>query len=76
MTIVATKKRWSDFSGGQRAAILVGTAIEVVLTSVALADLARRPRAQVRGPKPLWVLSCVVQPVVPIAYLVGGRRSS
>ncbi len=76
MTIVATKKRWSDFSEGQRAAILVGTAIEMVLTTVALADLARRPRSQVRGPKPLWVLSCVVQPVGPIAYLVGGRRSS
>jgi hypothetical protein len=73
---VATKKRWSDFSEGQRAAILVGTAVEVVLTTVALSDLARRPRAQVRGPKPLWVLSCVVQPVGPIAYLVGGRRSS
>jgi hypothetical protein len=38
---MATKKRWSDFSGGQRAAILVASAIEVVLTSVALADLAR-----------------------------------
>ena len=76
MTIVATKKQWSDFSGGQQAAILVGTAIEVVLTTVALADLARRPRAQVRGPKSLWVLGCVVQPVGPIAYLVGGRRSS
>ena len=76
MTIVATKKRWSDFSKGQRAAILVGSAIEVALTTVALADLARRPSGQVRGPKPLWVLSCVVQPVGPIAYLVGGRRSS
>jgi hypothetical protein len=76
VTIVSTKKRWSDFSGGQRGAILVGTAIEVVLTTVALADLARRPRAQVRGPKPLWVLGSVVQPVGPIAYLVFGRRSS
>ena len=76
MTIVSTKKRWSDFSGGQRGAILVGTAIEVVLTTVALADLARRPRAQVRGPKPLWVLGCIIQPVGPIAYLVFGRRSS
>jgi hypothetical protein len=47
---MATKKRWTDFSGGQRAAILVASAIEVVLTSVALADLARRPRVQVRGP--------------------------
>jgi hypothetical protein len=74
--IMATKKQWSDFSGGQRAAILVGSAIEVVLTTVALADLARRPRAQVRGPKSLWVLGCVVQPVGPIAYLALGRRSS
>jgi Phospholipase_D-nuclease N-terminal len=73
---VATKKRWSDFSEGQQAAILVGTAIEVVLTTVALADLARRPHAQVRGPKPLWALGCVVQPVGPIAYLVFGRRAS
>ena len=76
MTIMATKKQWSDFSGGQRAAIIVAAAIEVVLTSVALADLARRPRAQVRGPKTLWVLGCVVQPLGPIAYLALGRRSS
>ena len=76
MTIVANKKRWSDFSEGQRAAILVGTAIEVVLTTVALADLARRPRTHVRGPKPLWALGCIVQPVGPIAYLAFGRRSS
>jgi hypothetical protein len=76
VTIVAAKKRWSDFSQGQRAAILVGTAIEVVLTTVALADLVRRPRAQVRGPKPLWLLGCVVQPIGPIAYLALGRRAS
>ena len=54
----------------------MGTAIEVVLTTVALADLARRPRTQVRGPKPLWVLGCIVQPLGPIAYLAIGRRSS
>lgn len=76
MTIVATEKRWSDLSEAQRAAIVGGTAIEVVLTTVALADLARRPRAQVRGPKSLWALGCVVQPVGPIAYLLFGRRSS
>jgi hypothetical protein len=75
MTNMATRKRWSDFSRGQRAAIIVGSTIELVLTSVALADLARRPRAQVRGPKLLWVLICVVQPAGPIAYLALGRRS-
>jgi hypothetical protein len=73
--IMATKKQWSDLSGGQRAAIIIGSAIEVMLTTVALADLARRPRAQVRGPKSLWVLGCIVQPVGPIAYLALGRRS-
>lgn len=76
MTIMATKKQWSDFSGGQRAAIIVAAATEVVLTGVALADLARRPRAQVRGPKTLWVLGCIIQPAGPIAYLALGRRSS
>ncbi len=73
---MATSKRWGDFSGGQRAAVVVGAVIEAVLTSLALADLARRPAAQVRGPKPLWVLGCVVQPVGPIAYLALGRRSA
>jgi hypothetical protein len=73
--IMATKKQWSDFSGGQQAAIIVASAIEVVLTTVALADLARRPTAQVRGPKALWILGCVVQPFGPIAYLALGRRS-
>jgi Phospholipase_D-nuclease N-terminal len=73
--IMPTKKQWSDLSGGHRAAIIIGSAIEVVLTTVALADLARRPRAQVRGPKSLWVLGCIVQPVGPIAYLALGRRS-
>ena len=46
---------------------LVGTGIEVILS--ALADLARRPRAQVRGHKPLWILGCIVQPLGPVAYL-------
>jgi Phospholipase_D-nuclease N-terminal len=76
MTIMAMRKRWSDFSRGQRAAIIVGSAIEAVLTSVALADLARRQRAQVRGPKALWALACVVQPAGPVAYLAFGRRSA
>jgi Phospholipase_D-nuclease N-terminal len=74
--IMADKKQWSDFSGGQRAVILIGSAIEAVVTTVALADLARRPRAQVRGPKTLWMLGCIAQPIGPIAYLAFGRRST
>jgi hypothetical protein len=68
------KKRWRDFSPAQRAAIVVGAAIEIVLTTTALVDLAKRPRTQVRGPKLLWLVALVVQPVGPISYLAFGRR--
>ena len=69
-------KKWDELSDGQKAAVLVGASVELALTATALVDLARRPRAQVRGPKPLWVLGCFVQPVGPIAYLICGRRRS
>jgi hypothetical protein len=58
----------------RRAAVVVLGAVEVVLTTVALVDLRRRPAAEVRGPKPLWALGCVVQPIGPVAYLTVGRR--
>lgn len=70
---MATKK-WSDLSPGQQRTVIALSAVELVLTSVALVDLARRPAFQVRGPKPVWALACFVQPVGPIAYLVAGRR--
>jgi hypothetical protein len=70
------RRRWEDLSRGQQTAIVVGATVELVLTAVALKDLARRPAAQVRGPKPLWAMACFVQPVGPIAYLVAGRRSA
>jgi Phospholipase_D-nuclease N-terminal len=68
------KKQWSDLTDGQRAAIVVGGAVELVLTTLALVDLVRRPAAQVRGRKALWALGSVVQPVGPVAYLLLGRR--
>jgi hypothetical protein len=71
---MADKKSWSDLTSMQRRAIVVAAAVELVVTTVALVDLARRPRSEVRGPKALWALGCVVQPVGPIAYLTVGRR--
>jgi hypothetical protein len=69
-----SKKRWSDLSRGQRIAIVAGGVGEIAMTVAALTDLARRPAAQVRGPKVLWALSFVVQPFGPIAYGALGRR--
>jgi hypothetical protein len=71
---MARKQRWSELSPGRRAAIVVGGALELALTSYALRDLARRPRPSVRGPKALWLGSFVVQPVGPLLYLGVGRR--
>ena len=71
---MADKKRWRDLTRTQQTGLVVLGAVEVVLTVTALKDLARRPAAQVRGPKPLWALGCVVQPVGPVAYLTVGRR--
>ena len=55
--------------------IIVGAAVEVALTAVALTDLARRPASQVRGPKLLWAATCFVQPFGPISYLMFGRHT-
>jgi hypothetical protein len=70
------QQRWSDFSPAQQAAIVAGGALEVVVTTFAIVDLARRPRAGVRGPKLLWLVGFVVQPVGPLAYLAFGRRAA
>jgi hypothetical protein len=68
------KTKWSDLSPLQRRAVVVGGALETVMTFAALRDLAKRPADQVRGPKAAWVLSCVVQPIGPIAYFAVARR--
>ena len=68
------KKRWSDFSPRQRKAIVLGAIAELVITTIAVADLARRPATQLRGSKPVLLATFVVQPFGPILYLLAGRR--
>ena len=68
------KKRWSELSPGSKRAIVIGGALEVVLTALALRDLVSRPSTEVRGPKFGWVAGFFVQPFGPILYFVLGRR--
>ena len=58
----------------QRAGIIVLAGVEIFATSMALLDLAKRPRELVRGPKFAWALACAIQPVGPFTYLALGRR--
>ena len=68
------KVRWSDLSPRAQTAIVLGGIAELVMTTIALADLARRPARQLRGSKLLWLVTFVVQPVGPILYFLVGRR--
>jgi hypothetical protein len=67
---------WDELTPPQRVGIAVLAGIEVIATSIALVDLAQRPRELVRGPKLAWGLACAVQPVGPLAYLALGRRKA
>ena len=67
------RRHWHELPRWQRTGVLVVAPIEVVLTAVAAADLARRPQRLIRGPKGFWWLGIFIQPIGPVAYLGWGR---
>ena len=44
--MASSRKQWSDLSSTQQQAIVVAGVLEVVVTTIALVDLVRRPREQ------------------------------
>jgi hypothetical protein len=50
-----TRKRWSELSGRQQAAIVAAAVVQEALAAATLWDLRRRPSTEVRGSKKLWV---------------------
>ncbi|GAA2319340.1 hypothetical protein GCM10010149_84980 [Nonomuraea roseoviolacea subsp. roseoviolacea] len=66
--------RWDELSKRRQAVLLTLASVELALTATAVADLAFRPRDDVRGRKGLWWAGILVQPFGPIAYLLWGRR--
>ena len=68
------RKRWDELPRWQQAGIVALSAVEIVLTTMAVTDIVRRPKSQVRGPKAVWGLGFSVQPFGPVAYLLLGRR--
>ena len=69
-----TRKRWSELSGRPRAALAPAAVVQQALAAATLWDLRRRPSAQVRGSKKLWVAAAFVNFVGPLAYFTVGRR--
>lgn len=68
------RRRWNELTNGEKTAILVAASVQISLAATAWVDLARRPAAQVRGPKPLWAVAIAVNVVGPISYFTVGRR--
>ena len=68
------KKKWSDLTRGQQAAIVVAGCVQVSLAAAAWADLARRPAEEVVGSKGKWAAIIAINFVGPVAYFARGRR--
>ena len=49
-------------------------AVEAVLTTTALRDIHSRNTSDINGPKWVWRLALLIQPVGPAAYLLLGRK--
>lgn len=73
MTTTGTR-RWSELTPTGRAVTVAATAVQFGLLGAALADLGKRDRAQLNGPRWVWVLTCFVNFVGPLAYFTFGRR--
>lgn len=67
------RKRWQDLTDTQKAAVIVGSTVQIGLATAAWIDLARRPRETVRGPKIAWAGIIAVNVIGPIAYFTLGR---
>jgi|tagenome__1003787_1003787.scaffolds.fasta_scaffold16396476_1 hypothetical protein len=67
------REKWHRMPRWQQAGVAALAAAEVVLTTRAAMDLARRDRTTVRGPKLLWWPVLTVQPFGPVVYLLWGR---
>lgn len=67
-------RRWKDLSPVQRAAVLVGSSIQVALAVSAWTDLAFRPAEKVRGGKLKWVPIIAINFVGPVIYFLRGIK--
>jgi len=69
-----TKTRWSDFSEGQKAGIVILSTVQVGLLAAALWDLAHRSEDEVRGNRRIWAGVAFINWIGPIAYFTMGRK--
>ncbi|GAA1126518.1 PLDc N-terminal domain-containing protein [Arthrobacter flavus] len=67
-------RKWSDLTTRQQTVTLVLGSIQLSLAATAWADLAKRPAAQVNGPKLVWTAIIAINFIGPVLYFVKGIR--
>ena len=73
----ATKK-WEKLPPAVRTALALGGMADAALRVYALVDVARRPEAEVKGSKAVWVPALALvssMGLLPCVYLKYGRRT-
>ena len=68
------KKKWSDLGPVQKATVALSATNQLGLLAAALRDIYRRPAAEIRGNKRLWVAAALINFVGPISYFLFGRK--
>ena len=71
-----TSKQWKRLSPPQRTMYVAGAVVQVTLFAAAQIDITRRARDEIRGPKLLWRLICLVNFIGPILYFAVGRLAT
>jgi hypothetical protein len=70
------RRQWRDLTPLQKTATVFAAIVQLTLAGAAWADLARRPAAEVRGPKWRWAMLIAVNFIGPISYFCWGRIRS
>jgi hypothetical protein len=72
--VQGSRKRWSDLSREQRAAVVAAGTVQIGLQVAALVDLRRRSARELNGSKPLWVGPSFENYAGPQPYFADARR--
>jgi hypothetical protein len=73
---MSPKKQWKDLSRTTRIRIMLMGFVQIALLAAALWDIRRRPAAQIKGNKKMWVGLVFINYIGPIAYFLVGRKST
>ena len=68
------KNSAKDLTAQQKKMVGVAGTVQVLLAGLALADMWRRPAAEVRGPRAAWSPAGAGYFIGPLSYFIFGRR--